>query len=786
MFKRYIAALAAGLVLFPLAANAQIVLTDAGKAQLAQLAGQLVGIFNQLSQAQGQGPSYTQSSAFQMQASLWTQQLLQIQQQLAALLTSSQVQTSIGIPYSGGSTSGSCPSFYRDLEPGVSGSDVAALQLYLARETYAQYSGNVTGYFDNATMQAVQRYQAAFGIKNFGTYSTTGYGRVGPATQASIQARCANNNYVITTPPINVPITPTPVQPTAPGFSTAQLTLVDSLTGQSGGPNSVTFRVNMQPNSACSASSFVLNFGDGQQQNIASSASCGNQIQTFAHVYPRTGTYSATLTSGTFSTTLVVNIQPANNSVTLSAAADPNVSFGGIITATYNPGTTCVAGTYSIAFGDSNSQSVSFTGGCSSQTQTLYHTYPQASTYLITASDAFGHTVTTSFTSRAVGSAGAGDPYQVISLHGEGTNNSTTFTESSGKGHAFAGSGAYIDTTTSAIGDASIRLNGSSYLSTPAHTDFNFGSAPFTVDFWFAAGALPASNAQAAIMMQANSSALDTSLGGAGLVLFGDKLYFVGTIGGVTYHPFYNNSIHSNSLTAGTWYHTALVRSGNVLTLYINGSSVGSVTVSGSASASTNPLTFGRYGDYAGNYFNGWIDEVDIAKGTARWTSNFTPPGLSTVDADPLPIVSDTSWAISNNSDSGWQNESYDDSAWYAAVDQGGVGVLPWNNGSWIGYMPAGSAAKWIWYRASNNDSVDQENGVTTYFRKRFSSISASATLYISADNDYSVYLNGSLIATGSGGRAALPISVLTNASNILAISVTNNGGPAGLLVDVR
>jgi hypothetical protein len=26
------------------------------------------------------------------------------------------------------------------------------------------------------------------------------------------------------------------------------------------------------------------------------------------------------------------------------------------------------------------------------------------------------------------------------------------------------------------------------------------------------------------------------------------------------------------------------------------------------------------------NYFNGWIDEVRISKGIARWTSNFTPP----------------------------------------------------------------------------------------------------------------------------------------------------------------
>ena len=32
---------------------------------------------------------------------------------------------------------------------------------------------------------------------------------------------------------------------------------------------------------------------------------------------------------------------------------------------------------------------------------------------------------------------------------------------------------------------------------------------------------------------------------------------------------------------------------------------------------------FANFDDY---YFKGWIDEVRVSKGIARWTSNFTPP----------------------------------------------------------------------------------------------------------------------------------------------------------------
>jgi peptidoglycan hydrolase-like protein with peptidoglycan-binding domain len=632
VLKKILLASALGLLLVPLTSSA-LVLSPSGQAQLSQLSLQLVAIFTQISQAQALGTAYLQSPTFQTQAAQWTTQLTQIQTQLVTLLAANTQAPSI--PSSTITSASGCPNASRTLGPGMQGSDVAELQLFLSKNPYTQYTGAISGYYDQATVEAMQRYQSYYSLVSYGTPETTGYGQAGPATRASILALCSGGSYgsaapiVLTTPlqtvpPIYQPTTPVTTVQT--NYSTGQLSIIPSLTGNSGGANSVTFTVNMLPNSTCTSAAFVLSFGDGQEQSLSSNPSCGNQIVQIPHNYPTAGAYTATLSSGAFQTSLQIQAQApvANNSVTLTATQSQNVSYGANITVTYNPGTTCVGGAYTLSFGDTASQSLSFSSGCSTQTQTIQHTYPGTGPYLLSAADAQGHAFTASFTGIAIASAGAGDPYQVLLMHGDGANNSTAITDSSPKAHAFSINGAArIDTAAPKVGTGAILFSGASSISTAASEDFNFGNGPFTLDFWLAPGALPATDQQAAIVMQASQNAADTSLGGIGLELFGSKLYFVGRIGDVTYHPFYNNSIHTDVLTANTWYHVALVRSGNSLNLYLNGTSTGAMVVTGATNPSSNALTFGRYGEFNGNYFTGRIDEVNLAKGVARWTGNF-------------------------------------------------------------------------------------------------------------------------------------------------------------------
>ncbi|MFA5926334.1 MAG: LamG-like jellyroll fold domain-containing protein, partial [Parcubacteria group bacterium] len=214
------------------------------------------------------------------------------------------------------------------------------------------------------------------------------------------------------------------------------------------------------------------------------------------------------------------------------------------------------------------------------------------------------------------------DSYTTLLLHADGSG--TTFTDSSASAHAMtAGGNSTQSSTQYEFGGKSAYFDGTGGVTTPATADFNFGSGDFTVDFW------------------------------ARVSVVGSYQYFIGDLNSAgndhEWH-FYldssNNIVFSTkdtgnilryvksttTVSANTWYHISGVRSGSTLYLFINGTSEvgsGSTTNIGASAlknfVSTN-LGIGKLGDYAGNYLNGYMDEVRISKGTARWTSAFTPP----------------------------------------------------------------------------------------------------------------------------------------------------------------
>jgi Concanavalin A-like lectin/glucanases superfamily len=93
----------------------------------------------------------------------------------------------------------------------------------------------------------------------------------------------------------------------------------------------------------------------------------------------------------------------------------------------------------------------------------------------------------------------------------------------------------------------------------------------------------------------------------------------------------------SSALTANTWNHVAIVRSGNTHTFYVNGVASGSpVTASYSAPAPQSNIYVGKSEGFA-EYMNGYISNLRVVKGTAVYTSNFTPP------TSPLTAITNTS-----------------------------------------------------------------------------------------------------------------------------------------------
>ena len=86
----------------------------------------------------------------------------------------------------------------------------------------------------------------------------------------------------------------------------------------------------------------------------------------------------------------------------------------------------------------------------------------------------------------------------------------------------------------------------------------------------------------------------------------------------------------TNTFSFNTWHHYAVTRSGTTWRMFVNGNLENTQT----SSVTYNPALGGmRVGwstwDAANGYFNGYIDELRITRGYARYTSAFTPPTSS-------------------------------------------------------------------------------------------------------------------------------------------------------------
>ena len=91
--------------------------------------------------------------------------------------------------------------------------------------------------------------------------------------------------------------------------------------------------------------------------------------------------------------------------------------------------------------------------------------------------------------------------------------------------------------------------------------------------------------------------------------------------------------VSSLSMTLNAWTHVALTRSGSTITQWVNGTSGGTGT---NSSSFTDAQCFIAVNNSSGEYFPGYISNLRIVKGTAVYTSAFTPP------TSPLTAISNT------------------------------------------------------------------------------------------------------------------------------------------------
>lgn len=198
-------------------------------------------------------------------------------------------------------------------------------------------------------------------------------------------------------------------------------------------------------------------------------------------------------------------------------------------------------------------------------------------------------------------------------LHFNGNDASITMLDQMGNYWAANGD-AQLDTAQSKFGSASLLLDGTGdYVQGTDSAAFDFGTGDYTIDFWIR---LNATGIQQALYTAGASTNVCPII----YISSSDKIVFaLNSADRIT---------GGTSVTTGQWYHIALARSGTDTKLFLDGTQEGS-TYSGDSANYDNqancPL-LGRLKFPSTSYFNGWMDELRVIKGTALFTANFTAP----------------------------------------------------------------------------------------------------------------------------------------------------------------
>jgi len=218
------------------------------------------------------------------------------------------------------------------------------------------------------------------------------------------------------------------------------------------------------------------------------------------------------------------------------------------------------------------------------------------------------------------------DPYRSqvsLLLHGDGTNGSTTITDSSPTPKTVTAVGnAQISTAQSKFGGSSIAFDGSGdYLTVAKDLSLELGSGNFTIELWVNISA--ASNfgglVNTGLMGTVNASTWTIEFNGN----TNNLSFFVGSIGSGA-----RIITTTTNAKTSTWIHVAVSRSGNTTRMFINGIQEGATYIASyTVAASANPIYVGSsFFAPSTNTITGYIDDLRITKGVARYTSNFTPP----------------------------------------------------------------------------------------------------------------------------------------------------------------
>ena len=207
------------------------------------------------------------------------------------------------------------------------------------------------------------------------------------------------------------------------------------------------------------------------------------------------------------------------------------------------------------------------------------------------------------------------------------------------------------------------------YLTAPSNAVFTFGTGDFTIEGWFYVNSLGA-NGFVAFDNRASASAIPFSIG---VNSSGNPYLYDGAVA----------PTGSSGITVSNWAHIAWVRTSGVLKMFVNGVSVYSAAYTTNLTG-TNATFGGGIGGLAGYGLTGYMSDFRLVKGTAVYTTTFTPPSA------PLTAIANTSLLTLQNNQSVNNSVFLDNSTNNFLVTRAGnttQGTFSPYGGNWSNYF---------------------------------------------------------------------------------------------------
>jgi len=220
-----------------------------------------------------------------------------------------------------------------------------------------------------------------------------------------------------------------------------------------------------------------------------------------------------------------------------------------------------------------------------------------------------------------------GDPFWsdvILLLEMDGSNGSTTFTDTSPNAFSVTANGnAQISTAQAKYGQSALFDGSGDYLTIAYNSAFNIGASDFTAECWVRFTSLLEDNDVLGVNFNGNTGFATIRL----VPKSNGSMRFLCSTNGSSWIT--TSTTATGLITTNTWYHLAGVRSGNTFTLYIDGTSRLSYTSSSALHNASGETWIGaQRAASPTNQISGNIDSLRLTK-AARYTENFTPPTSS-------------------------------------------------------------------------------------------------------------------------------------------------------------